>query len=798
MNDLISFVERELYPRVFEMAPQIFPEFQFNKKGVHWVSSNGFKVDGSEGEKGKVYIYPDRPHLLQDYTRGGKEITTYLIESGKHNSWIDAVKYLAREVGVSLPDRNLNAEDLDRINKKAGHEHLLESINDFFVKSIMEESSDGVKAHRDYLEQRGYSSLIPRTREDAHSNKTELGFIPSREKLRAHLMSAGLNVENIDDLFIKPIGDTHKLTIPFRDHHGRIAGFAFRDIEWKEGNKLGKYLYSNGLKKSSLLFNLRQLKGDKGELIIVEGLFDALNASASGIDNVVALGSADINPEQIKLAQRYGAKSITLCLDNDTTGKEGTERAIKKIVESGEDIKVYVATLPDKIKDPDELIKLKGAPALRDVISAAPSWYIHQLDKLFNGIKHSAISDKDRDQIIQKVISLGRSIKSRVERDLFTSRLPEKVMLIGLSADTLSKTFEQLQYKADEEKRKTEIQKALSEASLKVEAGQTQEALELLSNTCKQVNIESSSASYEKLFKPITREDVIATLQKEADSFDTGYLINGSPLLIPSGAPSFIAGRTGRGKTAFLINLAVTAARAVPESKPVALFTYEENSRKILMKALNIYIGKAFAENNRACLNDHYNQRNARFISAAARDEFLRLEQNFFEFLINSGRLIIVDSKDYSDELINKIYYLHKHKQIGAVFIDYIQRINLRNSKKSSRQEDLKQICNDLADCSIDTGLPLIIGSQFNRQANDDRTSLTLNNLSEAGDIERIANMVIAVDIKHAETPKEPSEFYMKILKNRDGVAEIFDSLSYEGNTGKISQSSQTSGVGRF
>jgi hypothetical protein len=45
--------------------------------------------------------------------------------------------------------------------------------------------------------------------------------------------------------------------------------------------------------------------------------------------------------------------------------------------------------------------------------------------------------------------------------------------------------------------------------------------------------------------------------------------------------------------------------------------------------------------------------------------------------------------------------------------------------------------------------------------------------------------MVIAVDIKHI--PNQASGFYMKLLKNRDGISDIWDdSLTYAGNTGKI------------
>lgn len=793
--DLNHFVDGELYPRVFEQAPKIFPEFQFNKKGAHWVSGNGLKVDGSEGEKHKVYIYQDRPYLLQDYTRGGKEITKYLIESGRHNSWIEVVKYLAKEVGISIPESNLSNEHIESIAKKTRQAELLEVINSFFVNSLLSEKGKDADAVRNYLHKdRGYSGLLPESQDEIHSNKMELGFIPSREALKEYLKANGFNkeAEEIDSLFTQTIGKTHKLVIPCRAL-GRIVCFAFRNINHKQESEMPKYLYSTG-ERGAALFSFKAPVNNNKDIVIVESPIDAIHAKAQGIDSVIALGGRSLNSKQAESIKRYGFQSVTLCLDNEKQGKEATPRIIDELLKI--DLRVYVATLPQGIKDPDELMRSRGAEAFKEAITTAKAWYLYQQEILFSGIADNHLNDKARDQLINESTVLGLNIKNPVDREKYVNQLVKEMAGLGISPDALHSLMEQLQYKAAKEKKTAELKKGLAQANALVNSGQETKAVELLSDIGKQINIESSVDAYERLFKPITREDIVSTLQKEADSFDTGFLISKSPLLIPSGAPSFIAGRTGRGKTAFLINLAVNAVKAIPNRKPVVLFTYEENSRKILMKALNAYIGGKFSPNNRTCIYDHYNKKDARFLSKEARDEFIRHEKNFFEWVIEPGQLIIVDSQDYSDELINKIYYLHQHKQIGAVLIDYIQRINLRNSKKSTRQEDLKQICNDLADCSIKTGLPFIIGSQFNRQANDDRSTLTLNNLSEAGDIERIANMVIAVDIKHNDNPAQSSEFYVKILKNRDGVAEVFDSLSYDGNTGKISQSS--SNVGKF
>lgn len=781
MSEISEFADRHIYPAVFEVADQIFPEFEFKKRGDHWVSGNKRKIDGSNGDSsGKVYIYNDRPYGIKDYRAGGMiAITRYLQDQGVCSSWIEAIQYLARGVNVQLPERTLSEEDIERINKKERQASLFEVMNDFFVASLLDGKGSSADTHRAYLDSRGYKDHLPKTHDDIHSsNKLEIGFIPSREKLKEYLKAKEINPSEIDALFTKGIGISHKLAIPLR-FRGRIIGFAFRDVAWTDSSTVGKYLYSTGLDKSAILLGFKQPKNNDRDLILVEGVFDALHAQACGMANIAALGGTSLNPRQIELIYKSGYEKITLCLDNDSAGRENTLRAVKEITSSNAKIKVYVASLPEDFKDPDELIRANGIESFYCVIKNAKAWYIHFLRQRFERYNElGEIPDKEKDDFFKEAVSVSNKIESSLDLAFFSKELATLGKPFGLSKETIDN---EIRLKREKAKQSAEIKKGFDQAQDFLRSGKEKEAIDLISNIGKQRNIVLSEAAYDEIFKPITREDIKATLAKEAGSFDTSLTINSSPLLIPSGAVSFIAGRTGRGKTTTLINLMINAAR-IPNTKPIVFFSYEENSRKIIMKALNTYIGKPFSGNNRACIYDYYNQKNAQFISVADRNEFLRLEGDFFEYLINSGRLIIVDSKDYSDELINKIYYLHKHKQIRAVFIDYIQRINLGNSNRNSRQEELKQICNDLADCAINTGLPFIIGSQFNRQANEDRTTLTLNNLSEAGDIERVANIVVAVDIDHSK-----NELYMKILKHRDGIAEVYDLLIYDGNAGKIS-----------
>jgi DNA primase len=111
--------------------------------------------------------------------------------------------------------------------------------------------------------------------------------------------------------------------------------------------------------------------------VLVEGNFDVVSLHAHGVDNVCApLGTA-FTLEQAKLLRRFAPK-VTLFFDADSAGKKATHASREACREAG--LAVQVATPPHG-KDPDELVRERGADGLRDVLKQSRGMLEHLIDE---------------------------------------------------------------------------------------------------------------------------------------------------------------------------------------------------------------------------------------------------------------------------------------------------------------------------------------------------------------------------------------------------------------------------------
>jgi DNA primase catalytic core len=813
MSNITEWIRYELYPTLFESIDIALPEHQFKKHSGDWRSKTYLTGSPHKDRIDKTVVTKKAPGYILE--QGGEvlSLVDYIIKRDSIE-FIEAVKTLADVVGLEIPKGELSSENYQKYKDQAT---ILEDCNSYFIYCL--ENSKGADEVKTYLSSRGYSS------EDVKA--MELGYISNQESLNKYLLTKGYSQELINEVVtIKTdtrIGSTHSLTIPYRSG-GSVKGFKFRiigDSNKKDtGHKAGgykitlgipKYLNSSGLDRLGGFFNLSGIKGDK-DVVIVEGELDSLHATIKGVENVVATGGSSISSDQVNDAIKRGAKSFTICLDTEP----GKEEATAKKITSAIDIllsqgvnRVYIVTLPDlggDKTDPDRLIKESGVDSFKTAIAQALPYYEYKLQETLNKyIKieedNGLLTYKDKDNLLDEIVTTASTLDP-LHKEQYTKAFTslEPIVALGITEESLAITVDRLTSTRDKEAQATDFKKLLTEVTKLQDSGEVDKALELLDSRVKEVKLKDKATEFSSLLLPIKEEELRQRLTNKPESLNSGYTIGGEELLLPSGAITVLSAPTSHGKTTFLINLALNVAQAYPD-KETYLFSYEEDSDSILINALNTYLdNNSISNNNRTTLKNHFTGANKKVIEG---------KDKFFKELIDTKRLNIHYSNYSSDTLIEAIRYLYKHAKPGAIFIDYIQLLNLPEGKYKtySRQEEIKQICIALKDIAVETGLPIILGAQFNREVVN-QLRIHATKIGEAGDIERIANLIIGfwnnnfkpLALTDGETNEigqkgcfTPDTIYTTVLKNRGGIVGKEELLSFNGNTGKISNQSKQS-----
>jgi len=797
MSNITDWIKYELYPTLFESIDTALPEFSFKKFSGGWRSALKLDLNNPKVKRAdKTVVSKKAPGLILE--NGGESLS--LVDYVMRRDGVDfipAVKTLADVVGLQLPKGDFNQESYQRYKDQAT---LLEDCNSYFIYCL--ENSTGADEVKAYLSSRGYSG------EDVKA--MELGYIPDQEKLFKYLLSKGYSKSLIDEVVtIKTdtrIGSTHRLTIPYRSG-GAIKGFKFRTT----GDATPKYLNSKGLDRIGGFFNLLGLKGDK-DVVIVEGELDSLHATARGVENVVATGGSSISSDQVRDAIRRGAKRFTLCFDREPGKEEATAKSISSAIEVilGEGVnRVYIVTLSDLgggKTDPDRLIKESGAEAFRDAIRGALPYYEYKLQETLN--KYGKIQDerelqpKDIDSLLDEVVETASQIPDATDKDrykkLFISL--EAIKELGISEESLSITVDRLTSTRDKEAQAKDFKKLLSEATQLQDKGEVDKALELLDSKVKEVKITGARDLLPPLLSFTTLLDEIATLPP---AYKTGYSSLDSFIGFTPGAITLIAGRPSHGKTTLMFNLLLQMSNLYQDER-FYFFTYEEPVKNISVKLLNRLTGADLSEHYRE-VKDLAKPTNYEFLKSyirAGRTDIREIEEGKRQLreLIDSQRIRVIDRNYSVEELSSLVAYLNKRERIGAVFIDYIQRMRTDRRTQDKRTE-IAHISDQVLQIAKESGLPIILGAQLNRATvSTGSKKPSLENLKEAGNLEEDANTVLSVynesrerdETSEGESYKgvQEVELEIKTLKNREGEVNQSALLTFDKWSGVIKERS--------
>ena len=285
-------------------------------------------------------------------------------------SFPESVEKLAREVGLPVP--RATPAERERADRAATLQQVVEAAARWFQKQLrLPVGRQGL----DYLRGRGL--------EDATIDDFRLGFAPdTRDGLLAALKREGVPIDKIVEagLVIQP-DDGHRepydrfrgrVIFPISDRRGRVIAFGGRVI----GAGEPKYLNSPEtplFHKGANLYCLdrARLAATKDQPVIVaEGYMDVIALHGAGFTGAVApLGTALTEGQLGELWKL--ADEPYLCFDGDNAGRRAAARAAERalpLLRAGKSLRFLVLPAGE---DPDSLIRVRGADAIRRVLDLA-------------------------------------------------------------------------------------------------------------------------------------------------------------------------------------------------------------------------------------------------------------------------------------------------------------------------------------------------------------------------------------------------------------------------------------------
>ncbi|UZD91744.1 DNA primase [Cognatishimia activa] len=291
------------------------------------------------------------------------------VQETENVSFVEAVKILADEAGMAMPDRDPRAQE--KADKRATLADVMEQAVQFFRMSLKTAAAAEARA---YLERRGMSLET--------QDKFDIGYAPEGNQLFKHLTGKGIDPKMVIDAGLAAVPDDGRapydrfrgrITFPIRDPRGRCISMGGRALD---PNARAKYL--NGpettlFDKGRSLYNqgpARAAAGKGQPLIVAEGYMDVIALVEAGFGGSVApLGTA-ITENQLQLLWRISPEPI-IALDGDKAGVRAALRLIDialPLMEAGQSLRF--ALMPEG-QDPDDLIKAKGSKAVQAVLDQA-------------------------------------------------------------------------------------------------------------------------------------------------------------------------------------------------------------------------------------------------------------------------------------------------------------------------------------------------------------------------------------------------------------------------------------------
>ncbi len=285
--------------------------------------------------------------------------------------FIDAVKDLAGQYGMQVPDDDLSPAERER---QAQQRQKQATLND-----VLEKAGEAYRKHLknseravNYFKGRGVSGEVAR--------QFGLGYAPEGWRSLASVFPAyddpllaesGLVIVNEEeekryDRF------RDRVMFPIRNVKGECIGFGGRVL----GDEKPKYLnspetpvFSKGRELYGL-FEARNALREHGYVLVTEGYMDVVALAQLGFPNAVATLGTACTPDHVQKLFRF-TDSVVFSFDGDAAGRRAARKALDGALPYATDVRsVKFLFLPSE-HDPDSYVREQGPEAFTRLVRNA-------------------------------------------------------------------------------------------------------------------------------------------------------------------------------------------------------------------------------------------------------------------------------------------------------------------------------------------------------------------------------------------------------------------------------------------
>ncbi len=397
-------------------------------------------------------VYPEtQSYYCFGCGNGGDAVT--FIKNIENLDYVEAVRYLADKVGLSVPQDNYSSDLYEKRRRMFEANRLAARF--FHTMLYTEQGEEGLR----YLYDRGLTDVTIR--------KFGLGYAPkSWDALRNHMHEKGFtDLELYEANLIRMSeknGKKHyydafveRVMFPIIDLRGNVLAFSGRavtsDAQRKYVNTGDTLIYKKGENIFALNF---AKKSNQDALILCEGNMDVISLHQAGFQNAVAgLGTA-LTEQQAALLARY-ASDIYLCYDSDEAGQKAARKAIALF--SKTTLRVKVIRMQGG-KDPDEIIKKFGAERFKSLLEGAANDVEYRILRAREGLDLTTSDGKAR--FLEAVCSVLATLRNPTELDIYAARLSEE---LGVAKDAILLQTKQVYARNSKRSQKEVLRTAQSE-----------------------------------------------------------------------------------------------------------------------------------------------------------------------------------------------------------------------------------------------------------------------------------------------------------------------------------------------